>query len=299
VFDRERRVLFRFDPTIGEVAGRTETCPPQVTSSTFGTSQPCSPTVLRFHVDGVEREVCKVGSVVKRVMFRDYPPFVFNTVACVGAFSPPGAPGPYADPTSQYWFNVFVGYYQLDCLKSQWSRPFGYAKASGSRSKVVPEDLVRLGKSDWNWFSNWCYGVPWDALVATSTLPASLNATVKGLVKIGATKWHEVEINETEVASCYESDASGADKLQWNSDVWEAWRRSFGAPRPQPGFPTSFVPVLVDAVVDMSYWEDDEAYHTVIFGGTARSGTDPKFLEAQLQATRTVITSEYPDLGFS
>ena len=297
VFDGERRI--RFDPSIGEVAGRTEALPPKVDSPTFGTTQPCSPTVLRFHVDQEEREVCKVGSIVKRVMFRDYPPFVFNTVACVGAFSPPGAPGPYADPSSQYWFNVFLGYYQLDCLKSEWSRPFGYANADEERSAVVVEDLVRLGKSDWNWFSNWCYGVPWDALVPTSCIPASIDATVRGLVEIGGSRWHEVEIKGTEVASCYESDAPGAEKLQWNSDIWEAWRRSFGGPRSSPGYPTSFVPILVDAVIDMSYWDDEEAYHTVIFGGTARAGADPKFLEAQLQATRAVIVSEYPDLGFS
>jgi hypothetical protein len=298
VFDREQRVLFRFDPSIGEVAGRTEACPPQVDSATFGASQPCSPAILRFHVNDVEREVCKVGSIVKRQMFPDHPPFVFNTVACVGAFRPPGAPGPYADPSSAYWFNVFVGYYQLDCLKSEWSRPFGYEKAEESRSTVVPEDLVRLGKSDWNWFSNWCYGVPADALLATSAVPSALDAVVKDLVKIGNGYWHEVEINGTEVASCYESDAPGAEKLQWTSDVWEAWRRSFGAPRSRPSFPESFIPVRVDAVIDMSYWEDDEAYHTVIFGGTAHAGANPEFLQTQLQATRAVITSEYPDLGF-
>lgn len=297
VFKGERRI--RFDPSIGEVAGRTEAAPPELTRSTFGPTQACSPTVLRFHVDREEREVCKVGSIVKRVMFPDYPPFVFNTVACVGAFSPPGAPGPYADPTSECWFNVFFGYYQLDCLKSEWSRPFGYATVDRERSTVLVEDLVRLGKSDWNWFSNWCYGVPWDTLVSTSCLPASIDAVVRGPVEIGEARWHEVEIKRTEVASCYESDAPGAEKLQWNSDVWEAWRRSFGAPRPRTGHPTSFVPTLVDAVVDMSYWDDHEAYHTVIFGGTARTGTDPKFLKAQLDATQALIASEYPDLGFS
>jgi hypothetical protein len=296
VFEGERRI--RFDPSIGEVAGRTKAPPPELATSAYGPTQACSPTVLRFHVDQEEREVCKVGSIVKRVMFHDYPPFVFNTVACVGGFSPPGAPGLYADPTSKYWFNVFFGYYQLDCLKSEWSRPFGYASAASERSTVVVEDLVRLGKSDWNWFSNWCYGVPWDALVSTSCLPASIDAVVKPPVQIGQKRWHEVEIKETEVVSCYESDTPGAEKLQWNSDVWEAWRRSFGAPRPRPGHPTSFVPTLVDAVIDMCYWDDEEAYHTVIFGGTARTGSNPKFLAAQLGATQALIRSEYPHLGF-
>ncbi len=299
VFDREHRVLLRFDPSIGEVGGRTEACPPKVDDPKgFGTSQPCTPTVLRFHVDETAREVCKVGSIVKRVMFRDYPPFVFNTVACVGAFDPPGAPGPYTDPDSQQWFNIFLGYYQLDCVKSLWPRPFGYTKPDGSRSVVEPEDLVRLGKSDWNWFSNWCYGVPWDALVATSSIPASINTVVKGPVTIGNRQWHEVTIEGTEVASCYESDAPGAEKLVENSDVREVWQRSFGAPCPRPAYPRSFVPITVDAVVDMAYWEDDEAYHTVIFGGTANVRTDPKFLQLQLDATRAVIRSKYPDLGF-
>ncbi len=300
VFSRERRVLLRFDPSIGEIAGRTEACPPELDDpKRFGRSQPCTPTVLRFHVDDVERDVCKVGSIVKKVMFRDYPPFVFNTVACVGAFDPPGAPGPYTDPSSPYWFNVFLGYYQLDCAKSAWSRPFGYAKADGSASTVEPVDLVRLGKSDWNWFSNWCYGVPWDALVATSSVPSSVTTLVKKApVKIGNGFWHEVTIEGTEVASCYESNAPTAEKLVDNSDVQEGWRRSFGAPSPRAAYPKSFIPVLVDAVVHMSYWEDDSAYHTVIFGGTAKVGTDPDFLEAQLDATKAVIVSEYPDLGF-
>jgi hypothetical protein len=48
----------------------------------------------------------------------------------------------------------------------------------------------------------------------------------------------------------------------------------------------------------MCYWDDEEAYHTVIFGGTARTGSNPKFLAAQLGATQALIRSEYPHLGF-
>jgi hypothetical protein len=119
-----------------------------------------------------------------------------------------------------------------------------------------------------------------------------------GLVTIGRSQWHEVELRGAEVASCYVSDAAGADRLVRNTIIDEMWRQSFGGPSPQVRLPTSFIPTVVDAIVDMAYWEDDASYHTVIFGGTAKVGSDPSFLPTQLLATKGVIAADYPDLGF-
>lgn len=289
------RVLVSFDPCLGELASSTAVWPPQVDDSSFGQSQLCTPSILRIHVEDRHRDLCRVGRAVKAEMFPDHQPFVFNTVACVGAFGA-GGPGLYPDPAS-IWFNVFLGYYQLDCLKSSWSRPFGYQEARGRASTPEPEDLVRLGKSDWNWFSNWNYGVPTEALVPYSRVDMSRTGfTHRGLVQIGRSHWHEVELTGVEVASCYVSDPA---ELVSNTVIDSVWRAGFGGPRPRPSWPTSFVSTAVGAAVDMAYWEDDDAYHTVLFGGTAVQGSNPAFLSAQLAATRAVIAQRYPDLGFA
>jgi len=291
------RLAFRFDPSLGEVAASAAPHPPSVNDPHFGKSQPCTPTILRFHVDDDERALCRVGSVVKGEMFPTYPPFVFNTVACVGAF-PAGGPGAYTDPVS-IWFNTFLGYYQLDCAKDRWSRPFGYQKADGCNSVPVPEDLVRLGKSDWNWFSNWDYGVPTDVLLRYSSVPSTTHADNRGLVTVGTSQWHKVEVSGTEAASCYVADAPGARTLDHDNTVLEVtWRRSFGGPSPRPKYASSFIPTVVDAVVYMAYREDDTHFHTVIFGGTMQAGTKATFLVAQLQAVKAVMTVHYPGLGF-
>ena len=297
VVNRSRRVLLRFDPSLGEVGRSTAVHPPEVDDPRFGKSQTCTPTILRIHVDDEKRELCDVGRVVKQTMFPDHPPFVFNTVACVGAFTV-GDPGPYTDPLS-IWFNTFLGYYELDCDRALWTRPFGYQTADGSASLPEPEDLARLGKSDWNWFSNWDYGVPAAAALEYSGVNMKdIGFVNNGLVTIGRTRWHHVELRGAEVASCYVSDAAGASQLVQNTIIDEVWRRSFGAPTPRPDYPESFIPTVVDAVVDMAYWEDETTFHTVLFGGTAKVGSDPDFLPTQLQATRAVIATDYPDLGF-
>jgi hypothetical protein len=59
------------------------------------------------------------------------------------------------------------------------------------------------------------------------------------------------------------------------------------------------VSTLVDAAFDIAYWEDETEFHTVMFGGTAVAGSDPDFLDAQVAATRKVIGSAYPKLGFA
>ncbi len=292
---RHRRCV-HFDPSLGEVAASPTPYPPSLDHPQFGRSQPCTPTILRFHVDEEERALCRVGSVVKRHMFPDYPPFVFNTVACVGAF-PTNGPGAYTDPDS-VWFNTFFGYYQLDCARESWSRPFGYESAAGSSSVPVPEDLVRLGKSDWNWFSNWDYGVPTHALQKYTAIPTTIDAVDHGLVTVGTSQWHKLELRGTKAASCYVAGSPGAGTLVHNTILEVTWRRCFGAPNPRPNHPESFVPTLLDAEVYMAYSKSRTHFHTVIFGGTMQTGTDPTFLGSQLDAVKAVMKSDYAGLGF-
>jgi hypothetical protein len=291
-------VLLQFDPSLGEIDGRPDAFAP-VTEGPYGPGQLCTPVVLRFHVAETHRAVSHVGRIVKEELFPDHLPFTFNTVACVGAV-PDGSPGLYTDPES-IWFNVFFGYYQLDCAKSDgWTRPFAYESANGLASIPLAEDVARLGKSDWNWFSNWMYGVP-----DTKCTPFS-QVDMKGVdvvgpneIVIGEKRFHEVRLNGVEVASTYESDTSSAAKLVGNSLMAPVWRQSFGLPNPSPHYQESFISTTLDAVVDMAYFEDDDAFHTVMFGATAAHPADPDFMAAQLAATRKVIVDSYPNLGFT
>lgn len=290
-------VLLRYAPTHGSVGGSRDPDPMVVEDSRFGTSRSSSKNVTRFIVDEHERQLSNVGRLVKETLWKDYPPWVFNTVACVGPFDEAGR-GSYSDPDS-VWFNVFLGYYQIDAPKPEWTRPFAYRSADGADSEIVFEEVVRLGKSDWNYFSNWMYGVPPVAVRRHDEIDMSaLTTTQTDAGVIGARSWHRARIDGVEFVTSYESDTDGADRLVDNSVLSGVWRKAFGLPNPRPEWTESFVRSTLDADAYMSWWEDDDAFHTVIFGGTASSSADPAFLEAQLAAARTVIERTYPELGF-
>ncbi|MEJ7584469.1 MAG: hypothetical protein WKF43_10385 [Acidimicrobiales bacterium] len=298
LIDPDRVIVIRFDPSIGEVGGSTAVHEPIVDDPRFGRSQLSTPVVLRIHVAEDDRVLADVGRIVKSELFTSYPPFTFNTVACVGAAAD-GAPGAYGDPES-IWFNVFFGYYQVDCSKSRWSRPFGYRSAAGAASVPATEDVLRLGKADWNWFSNWMYGVPERVLYPYSRIDKDpVGIVIKGPTLVGASRWHHLRLSGVAVASCYEADRSCANRLERNTPLQTVWRHAFGMPHLRVCHPVSFVPTDVDAALDMAYWEDDTAYHTVMFGGTAQAGSDPGFLDAQVAATRAIIEEDYPALGFA
>jgi hypothetical protein len=287
-----------FDPSVGVIGGQTAVYPPTVRDPVYGDSQNCTGTILRLHIDDEPRRLCQVGHKVKARMFpAPYPPFVFNAVACVGAFER-GGPQRYANPHSR-WFNVFLGYYQLDCATPAWDRPFGFDAADGGASSPRIEDLARLGKSDWNFFSNWDYGVPEEALEPYCDVDvSSVDSVDQGLVEIAGRHWHRVDLLGVEVASCYVSDAPGAQQLVHNTRIAGALRQAFGFPDPQPDRPVSFIPKTLDAVLHMAYFQDDEGFHTLIFGGTAHAGEDRELLSAEVDATTAIIAGRYAGFGF-
>jgi hypothetical protein len=300
IVDLEHMVLLRFDPAKGMVAGSADAHPPVMAATPWGPSGLTGSGVLRIHVADQPRSVADVGQIVKTEMFPTHPPFTFNVVACCGR-GPRGilGPGVYSDPAS-IWFNVFFGTYQLDCNKADgWTRPFGYEAADGVTSQPLPEDLARLGKSDWNWFSNYMYGVPKSVCLQYSSIDmGAVTVTPPQTTRIGTTDWHEWTMSGIEVASCYEADAEGAAALVDNSLLSPVWRGLFGRPCPRPAFPTSFIPTTLMASMAMAYWEDDASYHTLVFGGTSGVRSDPAFLQAQMAAARATIAQSYPGAGF-
>jgi hypothetical protein len=296
VLDIPRRLLVRFDPAVGEIGGTVEFVEPVVDDPTYGRSQLCTPAILRLHVDAGERAISDAGRLVKEKLFKDRGPFVFNTVACVGPLDDDGR-GAYPNPNS-IWFNVFFGCYQIDAPKSGWDRPFGYVSADEAESKICFDDVTRLGEADWNFFSNWMYGVPLEKIEPYGAIDPVDTHQEPAPVPIGNTLWHTATIEKAICVSTYESDAPGAARLVRNSVIDEVWRRAFGLPNPQEGNSDSFVPTTLRARLHMAYSEDDDAYHTMICGGTAVVTAKAEFLATQMTAVETVIETGYPDAGF-
>ena len=294
-------VQCRFNPAVGQVGGSAMSHSPVVQSAQFGNSVPDGPTVTRIFVDDHTRLITNVGQMVKRLLFADHGDMAVNIVACVGPHDSAGV-GAYANPNS-IWFNVFFGYYQIDAPKSQWSRPFGYQSANGFASQVDFDDLLRLGKSDWNFFSNWLYGAPLEFVMPYVGIDTgALRATQSPAGQIGSSLWHHVSMTNWEVATGYESNAPGAAQLVDNSPISPSWRSVFGLPNPQPNWPESFIGQQLWTQSCMAYYEDDQAYHTLIFGGSGPGDGDPnlaaQFLQVQLAAVQAVIAQSYPTLGF-
>ena len=300
LLDIANQVVLLVDPTFGMIQGQAGVAPPVAVDGGWGPSGSSSPVVTRMHVGPAARALTDAGSIVWNEIFaQSYHPFTFNTVACCGTPHADGT-GVYSDPINP-WFNVFYGIYQLDCLKSDgWDRPFGYESADGVNSIVQAEDLVRLGKADWNWFSNFMYGVPADICAKYSSVDmseVSVHPTSTGVV--GASRWHTLAIDGIVVASCYQSAAPGAAQLVDNTQATQIWEHSFGLPCPRPGFPVSFIPTTLTAELVMAYSEDADGYHTLVFGGTCGTNPPAGFLAAQLTAVQSVLVTSFAGAGFA
>jgi hypothetical protein len=295
---REVKRCIPYAPAHGSVGGRSEPDPPVFDDPRFGKSRMSSKKVTRVFVEDRERQLADVGRVVKRTLWPDYEPWVFNTVACVGDFDSRGR-GTYSDPTSP-WFNVFLGYYQIDAPKPNWDRPFAYESANGVDSRVRFDEIVRLAKSDWNYISNWMYGVPGEIAERHNDFDVDeLRLTQQNAGVIGQSHWHRVEIGGVDFVSVYEADRDGAERLVSNSLVSQLWRNAFGKPNPREDHPDSFIPTVLDGDMYIAYWEDDEAFHTTMFGGTAPADAPKEFLAGQLAEAKRVIERGFADVGFS
>jgi hypothetical protein len=297
LLDIDQRVLMRFDPAVGEIGGEADVVEPVVRHDRFGASQLCTPAILRLHVDAGKREISDAGRIVKERLFPDHPPFVFNTIACVGKAGADGR-GLYGDPNS-IWFNVFFGCYQIDAPRSEWKRPFGYRGADGAASRIEFDDIARLGEADWNFFSNWMYGVPMKAIEPYMGVDPVTTSQGAAPDLIGSTLWHSAAVEGVTCVSTYESNGRGAERLVTNSFIDDVWRRAFGMPNPQRDRLESFVPTTLRAEFHMAYSEDADAYHTIICGGTATVPVDADFLEEQMRAIRSAIAEGYGDRGFA
>lgn len=297
-------------PLVGTVDGSPFAHGPVVEDAdpVIGRSVSPTPAVVKIVVGEEAGPPANVGSLVKRKFFADRPGFLVNVCFSRG----PGRS--YCDPHS-IWFNVFAGYYEIDVPRRSWGRPFGYTTGPGGAPAIDFDDVVRIGKADWNYFSNYVYGVParhiepFDAVDLGSARCAHLGReAIGGRDEAGGRHWDVVEVDHVAVVSAYLSDRDGEALESPSPLLSPLWRLALGRPRPRPTHPRSFIPTDMRARVYMSYSECHhsalgEAYRTHIFGGTVNTayhdaGKNERFFDLQMRALRRVIGEHYPDLGF-
>jgi hypothetical protein len=294
-------------PAVGEIDNRFFVNQVKVDDPRFGESG-SPPSVLEIVVDDRSISPGGVGRLVKRHFFPTEGKLVFNVAFSCG--KPTLCRGRYADPAS-IWFNVFFGYYQIDVPRSTWTRPFGYEPAVDGRATLRPLDILKIGKADWNYFSNYMYGVPEAAIVPYNGIDASkVKVEQHARVRIGKSYWDHLSLDGVEVVSAYVSERDG-QKLVMTDHVWTPiWRSLFGPSEPSDAYPKSFIPTHMRAEIYLSWVERhdrdlrERAYSTLIFGATVNAdypdqAENEAFMQAQLAAVRRVIEKSYATSGFA
>lgn len=300
-------VVLRRAPMVGEVKNAIFVHGADFSHPKFGDSR-ALPTVLEIVVDDEDGEPGNVGRLVKRALFPGEGRFLFNVAFSCGD---PGlfGRGLYTDPRS-IWFNVFFGYYEIDAPRATWDRPFGY-RLDGGTPRVEFADVVRIGKADWNYFSNHLYGVPLADVVPHDAVDMGrIRCEHLGRERIGETWWDHVVLDGVEVVSAYTAPGEQG-RLQSTDRLFSPiWRALFGRPCPRPEWPVSFIATPMRAELYMACAEatdvdvDGPVWRTLLFGGTVRSdhprpAEAREFLGVQLEAVRKVMARAYARDGFS
>jgi hypothetical protein len=320
-------------PLLGNIDGRYLS--PPVTVWFDGRRSMSAPT-LKIVIDGLEKTTSP-GALqpVSEKLFDGRPRFVFNVCFSCGRGATHGV---YADPES-IWFNVFFGYYQIDVPKELWGRPFGYLdSAIGATPQIRGLDLVTIGEADWNYFSNFLYGVPLEVVNREVTIDETSASPQGRRLTLEGRQWDVVLLDHMAVSSAYV--ANERDLQMTPHPVLRAlWRAAFGGPPPRrsavPGV-SAFASTTMSGRILM-YWREDAhdrnlkgpVYRTFIFGATidqsypdrlvalatSRAGALPAgeaeriraqaiednrcFLRAQNAAIEALIRREYGDLGWT
>jgi len=282
---------------IGHIGKRFLVVPPTLPTKEFGETTHL-PTVLEIYVSHEHQWPLDIGRLVDAVYFKRLPPIVFNvSFSCAKPSLRKG--GDYANPAS-HWFNVFFGYYEIDVRCEEWDRPFGFATPREGDLTPCFDDLLRIGKSDWNYFSNYIYGVPAAACALhDQDPPTAAHAILTPQVVINGKPYVEAEVVGLDVVSGYVGRDGG--RLRNNLRIFSPlWRAVFGRPKSCAAVAESFVGTKMKMRFYARWekgWDADlegEAYKTFIYGGTINLGyggdvDNEKFLEAQMTGVRRAI----------
>lgn len=243
-------------------------------------------------------------------LFQPFPELRVNVAFSCGK-ARPLAFGKYGDPTSP-WFNVFAGYYQVD-VRQSFGRPFGYQKDEdhGGCFMIDPHEIAILGKADWNYFSNYLYGVPLKLLQQPSAPWQFMPAATQ---EINRRYWDHLCGTKISIVSAYQSTIGQQLSHSW----WflnNLWRAAFGQPVMTDKPAESFFPTKLDAELYVSFCADENdfdlrapVFRTYIFGGTTngtwvgdvqeRAVHNKTFLSLQMTKLTKLIESSFEGLGF-
>ena len=251
---------------VGEINNRIFSPPIILKSEKFGDSTNYQ-FVSEFKIDKNNTLLENVWSILKSYFDFD---FIFNvSFSCAKPYL--SQRDRYADPYS-IWFNIFLGYYQIDISTKERDLPFAFSKI-GLEEKLNLDEIIKIGKADWNLFSNFLYGVPKDELLEY----CKINKRDKDYISVKKVKiegyqlW-EVIVNSIEVVTAYQSNVGKELNEELANSIWQT---VFGSPSSREEFPESFIPANMKVVLYLNYQiiENDPdikepMWSTNIFGGT-------------------------------
>ncbi len=261
----------------------------------FGRSS-SSPIILRIRVaENSNGFPLSVGKKVHKVLFSDYPPFHFKVnfaSSQVQYFK-----SNYSNPSS-IWYNVFFGCYEIAVYKKDgWTRPFGYRLDK----TLIEDDLIRILKGDWNYFSAHLYGVPLHKVAKFDSLEGVV-VKHNTIVRIGAKSWHLFEVGNVH---CVGPALSQHDSMQYNNSLVNyMWRCSFGVTTQRfANIKESFEQTNMCFAMYVCFTETNKGWKTYIFGGSKNDNYPNKhenneFLGLQMNIMRELIETKHYNLGF-
>ncbi|MBN1700150.1 MAG: hypothetical protein JW881_21745 [Spirochaetales bacterium] len=184
--------------------------------------------------------------------------------------------------------------------------------------------MLRIGKADWNYFSNYVYGVQGEIVEQYDTTGNSGGHETEtvGKISIGTKMWDVVVLEYIEVVSTYCPKSERTSRLKMNSayytPLWQNRLNPYGVypeksviiPAPDHRQREPFFPVRMKAKILSTYKKEYDGefgydvYRTFMFGGTICEAYHDKkenerFLEAQMKALKKVIYRHFRDIGFS
>ncbi len=315
-----RRMLDKLGPLpmVGEIGDSTGVAKPAVVNSPeFGRSS-ALPMILEVPVASEKIGMLEVGKKVHDKFFPDAPPFNFNVnFSCANATGL-SRESEYTDPRSP-WFNVFFGRYQIDAPTGapgeagKWDRPFGFVRPGSN--EINFDDLLKIGKADWGYFSNWMYGVPeadLDRIFKDANVGRTPTCTVTNpSVTINGKEYVECTVDGVMLPSAYVSGKDGKGLTNNDPLMSNVWRNVFGKQNdavnkdPRLAGLESFTPTEMKMKFYLRQekrWDPElnsYAYSTQIYGGGINktwAGNDPakqahneRFLEAQMDAVKATM----------
>jgi hypothetical protein len=294
------------DSMIGQIDGKILIEQPWLDDPRIGKSA-AFPVPERIVVSATaEGAMAYIGKTAHAALFPTYPEFAFNVAFACNASD--DGQSDYANPAS-IWSNVFFGYYELDAPVRLWNRPFGYY-SDDPHATINVEDLARVGKADWNYFSNHMYGVPKGAITPYDNIDMDqVKFTNLGRENIEGRYWDHVRLSGVTVVSggCSTQDNG---KLVGVDEPWTAlWQKTFGTYPQVPTLPASFPGVPMSAEIYMCFVREydleykADVFKTYMFGGTINdnypdAAENARFLQLQMDSLRKII-ADMKDVGFT